>query len=158
MDALRQYFLSVTAAAVICGIVNGLLQNKGMAPALVKLISGSFLALAVISPVTRIDLDDFTDYSLNYSAAAECAAGAGENLAQETMADIIKSQSEAYILDKAESLGLEVDVDVTVSGEQLPVPVAVCISGAVSPYAKGQLTAILTENLGIAKENQQWTG
>lgn len=158
METLRQYFLSVTAAAIICGAATGLLQKKSGAYELVKLTAGLFLALTAIRPLAQIELTDLSEFSLDHSLAASSAAAMGEDLAADAMADIIKSQSEAYILDKAEALGLDVEVEVSISTEGSPLPAAVHIHGKISPYAKAQLEAVLTEEFGIPKEDQQWTG
>ena len=80
----------------------------------------------------------------------------GENLARDSMAEIIKSETEAYILDTARSLQAEVTVEVSVNEEN--VPDSVTVSGAVSPYVRRQLQRIIESDLGIAKENQKWTG
>ena len=40
---------------------------------------------------------------------------------------------------------------------EIPIPIKVRLSGKASPYAKGQLQQIITEELGIEKENQIWT-
>ena len=72
------------------------------------------------------------------------------------MADIIKAETEAYILDKASQLNVELSVEVTIDEENIPT--AVTLSGEVSPYARRQLQEIIESDLGIAKENQRWTG
>jgi hypothetical protein len=47
---------------------------------------------------------------------------------------------------------------VYLSEDTIPVPISVEIRGSVSPYGKQQLTKLLEEELGIAKENQLWIG
>lgn len=156
MAALCQYVFSVTAAAIICGIVMSITQKSSIQPIL-KLVCGMFLAFTVVKPVTQIDLAELMEVSLPYSQDAVQAADLGENSSQEAMAAIIKDETEAYILDKAAALNVSLKVEVTVDGDP-PVPTAVRLSGEVSPYAKQQLEQILYEDLGISKENQQWTG
>ena len=55
MDSIRQYLLSITAAAVICAIINALSGKKGTTSAVVKLLSGLFLTLSVISPLLNLE-------------------------------------------------------------------------------------------------------
>jgi hypothetical protein len=69
----------------------------------------------------------------------------------------IKARSEAYILDKAAELALSVEVEVTLSNDEIPLPVSVRVSGKASNYAKSRLQAIITQDLGINKEHQVWT-
>lgn len=158
MDALREYFISVCAAAIICGVIVSLIHIKSGTGELVKLVAGLFLALTVIRPLAQIDLAVMTDLKLDHSQWASEAAAVGENLAKESLQDIIKTRTEAYILDKAASLGLDIQVTVTLSDDQTPMPTAVHIHGSASPYAKSQLCDVLTNELGIAKEDQIWTG
>lgn len=155
MEALRQYILSVVTAAMLCGIVTGLFPS-GAGKQMVRLICGLFLAYTVLAPISRGKLPGLTDFSLGIPEEAAQAAAVGENLASDSMAEIIKSEAEAYILDKARSLQAEVTVEVSVNEEN--VPNSVTVSGAVSPYVRRQLQRILESDLGIAKENQKWTG
>lgn len=157
MDGLRQYVIAVTAAALICGIVSGLVQN-GAAKEVIRLLCGLFLAFTAIRPMAGLDLNALLEYSFSFSGDAESTAAMGENMARQTMADIIKAESEAYILDKAAELNASVTVEITVSEDGTPIPMAAVLGGEVSPYAKQQLGRILQADLGIAKENQLWTG
>ena len=96
------------------------------------------------------------DFSLRYMDDAEDAAAMGENLARDSMADIIKEETEAYILDKAADLHANLRVEVAVGEDNLPA--AVTISGEASPYARRQIQAMIANDLGISKENQKWIG
>lgn len=96
------------------------------------------------------------DFSLRYMDDAEDAAAMGENLARDSMADIIKEETEAYILDKAADLHANLRVEVAVGEDNLPA--AVTIFGEASPYARRQIQAMIANDLGISKENQKWIG
>lgn len=158
MEGVRQYVISVVAAAILCGILKSILPGKDAMAGILRLITGIFLAFTVIKPLTRIELGDLPVLSFDYLTEAQIASADGEKIAADAMADIIKQQAEAYILDKAQSLNLQLTVTVTVSDGALPAPVGVRLSGTVSPYAKSALARIIEEDLGIAKENQIWTG
>ena len=156
MEALREYFLSVTAAAILCACVRRFAGEKDTAGKVVKLICGLFLAFTVISPIARVKISDFALFTGEIYADAEAAAAAGEDCTKEAIADIIKTKTEAYILDKAHALGLDIEVEVQVASKTTPVPQGVRISGNVSPYAKQQLQIMLTQELGIPEEDQLW--
>lgn len=157
MEALRQYVLSVTAAALICGIVSGLARGSA-AKEWIRLLCGLLLAFTAIRPLARLEVNAFAELPLPFAQEAETTAALGENMARQAVADSIKAESEAYILDKAAALNADVTVEVTVSEDSTPVPAAVKLSGSASPYARRQLERILQTELGIAKENQLWTG
>lgn len=156
MEGIKEYLLSIFCAAIICAIVMRLMGEKGTHAVITKLIAGLFLSFTVIYPVAKIDLKDVSDWTSSYSSAASQAAAAGEALTKETIAAGIKLRTEAYILDKATALNTSLKVEVTLSEDDIPCPKAVRLSGNVSPYAKAQLQTIITQDLGIAKENQTW--
>lgn len=158
MDGIREYLLRLTAAAVLCGIVTGFLGKKGTLGAIVRLLTGIFMTLTVVSPWTQVRIGDFTDYFDDLSAQAANVSQDGERMAKDAVADIIKAEAEAYILDKANSFGAELTVEVSVDSSDLPVPCAVRINGRISPYGRTQLERIISEELGIALEDQIWTG
>lgn len=158
MESIRQYVISVTAAAILCGILKSVLPGKDAMAGMLRLITGIFLAFTVIKPLAQVELADLPVLSSDYLSEAQAASADGEKIASDAMAAIIKQQAEAYILDKARSMNLRLTVTVTVSDDTLPTPVGVRLSGAVSPYARSCLERVIEEDLGIAKENQIWTG
>ena len=157
MVQLKQYLLSVVAAAILCSIIMRLVGKKGALSAIVKLLTGLFLAVTVISPWAKLQIMDFSTYANGLSAQAQDAVEHGQAMAYLETSSIIKSRTEAYILDKAASLGLHLEVEVTVSGSEPPQPSAVTLRGAVSPYAKQQLQQIIAKDLGIPEGSQTWT-
>ncbi len=157
MERLGQYVISVTAAALICGIVSGVVKNNP-AKEVIRMLCGLLLTVTVLHPFADIDFSALSDFSLSYAGEGELLAASGEEAALTAMADIIKAESEAYILDKAAGQEVSITVEVSVSQELMPVPAEVRISGNVSPYDRQQLSQIIQKDLGIAKENQIWTG
>lgn len=156
MESLGQYVIFVISSAMICGVVLGFFPN-GAAKELVRMLCGIFLALSVLSPISRIDVAQWTDFDLLFNKDAAQTAAMGEAYSQNALREIIKEETRAYILDKAAALGADISADVSVSGDALPVPVGVQVTGIFSPYVKQRLEVILQEELGIAKENQLWT-
>lgn len=157
MEDLLQYFLSLTAAAVLCGIINGMMPGNGAAQKLIKLLSGLLLTLTALQPVSRLDLPQFLKEWNFELSQGEYAAEDGEIIARDAMAKIIKDNCEAYILDKAAELGLSITVQMSLNRDDIPKPVSVEIIGTVSPYGKLKLQQIIANDLGIPKEAQTWT-
>lgn len=155
MENLRQYIMSVILAALICGILLGLVHSKSSEKA-IRLLCGLFLTLTVIRFPGQIELDSlFSSYS-SYNQTAQDAAALGKKRASKMAADSIKAQYETYILDKASALNAEVSIDISVNQEYIPIHAN--ISGKISPYNRHRLEDILETDLGITKENQLWTG
>ncbi len=157
MEALKEYLLSVTCAAVICGIALKILNSKGTCAVIGKMMGGIFLAVVVISPIAGIEFDLWSDWTDTFSQEASKAVAAGEREAEYAMAEIIKEQTRTYIMEKAKQMDLQLEVSVDVSKDALPVPESVRIVGKLSPYAKNKLQEMIATDLGIPKEKQQWT-
>lgn len=157
MDSIKNYLISVIAAAIISGIATSIVGKKGTVGSVTKLITGLFLIITVISPWKKLPTDALSKLFPDDTAQASDVVAHGEITAKNEMAAIIKSQLEAYILDKASLMDLDIEVQITMSGTQPPTPESVAIKGVVAPYGKQRLEQILCNDLGIAKENQFWT-
>ena len=157
MDAIYEYVLSVTGAAMVCAVVARLLEGKGSAAVIGRILTGIFMAVTVIGPITQIHLSDANDLLPHLSADAQAAVAEGKETAQDALVKSISKQLEAYILDKAAKLGVKLTVRVELSEDTIPIPVRVHLKGQVSPYAKSKLQSILRDELGLDKEKQIWT-
>lgn len=156
MTSVRNYVISVLAAAIICSIINRWSDGKGTHAAVLKLLTGVYMTLTMLSPLIQINLARADAYFEWIAADADIAVQNGQSLARESAADIIKSQTEAYILDKAAFWELNLTVEVTLSESDPPVPRSVVLKGAVSPYAKNQMSKWLDNELGISEDHQTW--
>lgn len=158
MEQVRTYVISVVTAAMLVGIVTGLLGKKDTSAALIKMIGGLFLAFTVIRPIVSLEVENIRTYIAAFSENGTNTVTEGENLAGQAYSAYIKSETEAYILDKANALGAELSVEVSLDEGDIPVPVGARIQGSVSPYAKACLQDMMADDLGILEENQVWIG
>lgn len=156
MDDIRQYLLSVVSAAVISALAINVIGKKGIYASVVKLLAGLFLSITVISPWAKLQIGDLSSYLDNLELDAADVIAKGEYMAADAAGTIIKDQLEAYILDKASAIGIQVKAEVVLTDTDPPVPCSVTISGAASPYAKQRLQQMIADELGIPKENQSW--
>lgn len=154
MDAVREYLVSVTAAALICGIAGKLVS--GTAGTVVKIVSGVLMLLAVVNPWVDIRLSDLSEFTTDIQIAAENAAMDGVESSMEALRNGITEQVRTYILDKAQTLEAELTVEVELTDDTLPVPCCVTLRGRISPYAKTVLSEYIEEKLGITAEAQVW--
>ena len=158
MDDIRMYLLKITVAALVCGIVTGFLDKKGTAGALLRMLCGIFMITTLISPILDVRLGELPDLLFIFSTEADDAVTQGREDAQASMGDIIKQQTEAYILEEAKNLGADISVEVKLKVDDIPVPCGVRLFGSVSPYGKKRLQQIIKEALGIPMEEQIWVG
>lgn len=135
----------VSAATQLC--------PEGALRKIVRFAGGLLLLLAMLRPVAAYEPD----------AAAWSAGGYREAVArlereltaerENTLRDGIAAEWEAYIEDKAGSLGAEVRVEAELDAAG-NVPERVTLHGAYS----AELSRFLASELGIAKERQIWIG
>ena len=155
MDSIGAYLVSVTAAALICGIARSLLPGGPLAPVL-KTVTGLLMVLAVVSPWADLRLPDLNQWSEDFQKSAQMAADAGVEDAGESLREGISQQVRTYILDKAKALKAELSVEVELTDDSLPVPCGVILRGSISPYGRSVLSEYLQTELGISKEAQIW--
>ena len=151
---MREYILSVTSAALLVSIAR-VIAGEGAMGKLVKLISGLFMAVTVLSPVVELELPDPAGWLEDHLEEGRAAAEAGEVMAKDYSEDIISAELEAYILDKAAALGGAVSAEVRLDESGLPETVT--LSGVLTPAQKAELSRIIAEELGIGEEAQIWT-
>ena len=120
------------------------------------LLSGVLMVVTLIAPLRDISFPGITEYLNGLSYDASIYVGDGKAMAENQTADIIKAQTEAYILDKANRMGLEIAVEVELDGNKGNIPCGAAVSGKLSPYAREQLSSYMEDTLGIAKEKQTW--
>ena len=152
---LKTYILRILCCALVCAVVLSLFP-QGRVRNLLRTCAGIFLTILLLSPVTDMRLPSLDGISRNFLQQSRTAVAEGENYAHQQRCAIIKESLEAYILDKAGRLGCELSAAVEVDGEGYPV--CVVLWGDVPDNTRKQLEAMLWEELGIAKEDQQWNG
>lgn len=157
MDGMRAYLLSVCGAALICAIAKRFVENRGSAAGIGKLLIGSFLILTVLKPIPALKLDFLEDFSLHTQEDVIHAVRQGEENTHQALSEIIKHRTAAYVLQKAQELHVNLDIEVVVSNDDIPAPEMIYLSGTVAPFAKRQLQQMMEQDLGIAKECQIWT-
>ena len=153
---MKEYVLGIVAAAIVSAIAKGFLSNKTATGRIAGLLSGILLAVTVIAPLGNISFKGVSDFWEGLSSDASKYVREGISAAEKQEADIIKSQCEAYILDKANRMGLQIAVEVELDDQNGNIPCGVVINGNVSPYGQVQLGSYIEDTLGIAKENQKW--
>lgn len=156
MDYIRQYLLSVICASILVSIITAFLGEKSHQSGIFKLITGVFIIFTVISPVVNVQIQEFQDYFKGISENAQRTVQQGELMSQKSTQSIIKDKLEAYILDKASSLNLDLDISITLKDEAVATPEEIIISGNASPYGKKMLQTFLVNEIGIPEEKQLW--
>ena len=156
MTGLREYLLSVTAAAILCAIVKHMVEEKKNTGKLVNIITGLFMVITIVSPVMQFRFNDLQGYFDSLQADGQYICEEGKNMATDELERIIKEQTQTYILNEAQRLGTQLDVEMTLSNSYPPQPNQVILKGSASPYQKQSMRQYLFEYLGISQEQQIW--
>ena len=153
MDSWKQYLFSIIVCSITCGIVSQI-AAVGKRKELLRLICGVILTITILSPLSRLDLGELLYIPQEAWDTADYYIAKGEDVAFQEQAQCIKAAFEAYILDKAKSLGAEVSAEISL--DETLVPVFAEITGGSDQGLQKELENILTTDLGIPKENQKW--
>lgn len=156
MSALGQYVYTVIIGALLISILLSFISDKGAISSSIKIVAGVFIAFIVISPVAKIRLNNM-DIDLSFlENDASLIIAAARNETKENISKVISERIDAYILDRASSMGAKVTTEITFQHDDEYHPESITISGAVSPYVKNRLSTIIADDLGIPEERQIW--
>ena len=157
MEDMKQYILTIVSVAVLSSVLLKLLNDKSSAYKLIKLMCGIIMVLTIVSPWTKVTIDDYLEGFEWVKRDAAAVQEEGEILVQQKLKESITERTEAYILDKAALLGADISVSITCTTSDVPIPISVELSGNASPYAKSRLRQILSSDVGIPEDKQIWT-
>ena len=150
MASLRGRVMSVVAVGLLVSLCLGL-SPGGRVRKVSRLCGGLLLFLAVMTPLTRLDvtgaLTQFRTCCDRLSQPTQSLAETGGTLTRE----LVTARSEAYLRAQARDLGAEVTVCVTCRDRDgLPVPAEVTFTGSLTQLQREQLTGRVKEAFGLA--------
>jgi len=157
MLSLKQYLLSIIATAIFVSIITKLISNKSPHYVFIQTIAGVLIVMTIIAPLSNMQLDAYLFLYEDLTVEAQGEIDHGVESANTAIRAVIKEQTETYILEKADSMGADLRAQITLDSGNQPFPIAVKISGDVSPYVKKQLISIISNDIGIPEEMQTWT-
>ena len=157
-ELIRAWIMGLTAAAFLAAIAMAL-TPKGRPRAVVGLVTGLVTIVALVAPILEFDYAAYVRNVNDFAFSLESRNQEWEVSQERVTSLIIRERSEAYILDKAESLGL-VGLDIEVATARNPAgwftPYRVWIVGEVSAAQQRALSEFLNGTFGIPAERQYW--
>lgn len=148
----KEYILSLMGCVLFCGIISHLISDLRY-KRLIRLLTGTLLALTVFGPLTGAGIPD----SLNIDVevlSPEPYVEIGKQTARQAQEQCIREACESYISSKANEFGMTVTPEVYLNERMEPNFVR--IYGQTNSVEQHRLEVMLEENLGITKENQVW--
>lgn len=155
MEPFAQYILSVGAAGLMCALVSRL-GSGGATGKVLKLVTGLFMLLTLLQPLTGFKIGSLTEYFDAYSDEAKEAVAIGKNQTNLSVRNRIKEALASYILDKGAAHGANLTVQVRLDEAFPPNLLGVSIAGDIAPYAKKALQETLCRELGLEEEDIVW--
>ena len=147
--------LSVICAALVCGILTDM-SAKTSFEKLIRLLCSVFLAVTVVYPVIRYRFPEWSAETSIFQPEDEAAVAQGEKIYFQSIASIIRTQTEAYILKEAKSIGADLTAAVELDAGNPPAPISVTIRGDFDASIETTLGQLIADELGIPKEHQTW--
>ena len=153
-NEIRQYLLTIICATCTCAVVLRFFDSNTRFKPIITFICGLFMLITVISPLRNFQIGDIAGISTDFQLEAESIVDIGIQEANISKNKIICESVETYILDKANQLGVNLEIHISINGDGTPV--GVNIAGQVSPYTRSRLQQIISDDIGIPPEAQIW--
>lgn len=161
MELLGRWVVGLAGAALCCGLALSL-TPRGRVHRVLRLVCGMVMVIALISPLMDIDIGELSVNSAYYRERLGDLQGRTQETSDRLSRTIIEEECAAYILDKAQVIGLDIQaVSVTAKwgdeGWFYPCEAHITANGG-SEEQRGRLAAFIEGELGIERERQYWDG
>lgn len=148
MDGLRQYLLSVTAAALLTAILQAILPPSPVRRVM-AFVCALLMFLVILRPLNQLNgqmlMQRFDAYMEELSAAQEEMTQTSAALTE----SVIISRSAAYIESEAEKQGIACRAEVSCHAESgVSIPTGFVIHGALTQAQQAAVKAVIAESFG----------
>lgn len=154
---LKQWILGIACAAMIGALAEALVP-AGRVKKAGRLALGLLLLLAAVKPLGRLNFDALAGTLESYRPDGAVYEAALEEKSGAVLKAVIEERTNAYISDKAKTLGIDCAAEVTYyygpDGEVRPE--AVVVRGEFTESQQGELSRALEGELGIPVEKQSF--
>ncbi len=153
---MKVYLLRLTASSLLGAVIRQL-SPRGGAGAAARLGAGLLVLLTALGPLGEVSFMDAVRSVAVGSYGDPLTTQEVDRTANVLLDGLISENAEAYILDKARSMGVEVTVHVTTAlQEGYPVPWNVSCGGDYSEWQRQELSRYISTELGIPEQRQEW--
>lgn len=155
---MKTWIFGMFAASFLTALATAL-APKGPARRAASFAGGLLIILAALSPVAKVTAQDIASAISKYRFKAEAIRTGIDIGSTDIMEAIIQEQTEAYILDKAQELGLELEVTVSTTRAEdgWPYPSSVELSGSFTESGREKLSKIMETELALGPDSQEWS-
>ena len=156
-ELVRQWLLGVACTALILAVADSL-APVGSVKKICRLAGGLALLLAAVSPLLRLDGKALAEALEGYRAQVRSYEEALEEQNHLFYQTVIEESAAAYIVDKAEEMGIFCQAEVTFSYDEdgVPCPWEVTARGDWTDGARETLERLLEDDLGVPPQRQHY--
>ena len=156
-ELVRQWLLGVACTALVMAVADSL-APEGSVKKICRLAGGLALLLAAVGPLIRLNSGELSQMLEEHRAliqSYEETLKEQNNLFYQT---IIEESTAAYIVDKAEEMGISCQAEVTFSYDEdgVPCPWEVTAWGDWTDRARVALARLLEDDLGVPPQRQHY--
>lgn len=158
IQSLGEWVRTMAVGSIFCAVVL-LLTPEGSEKRSVKLTCALMLTILLIQPLRRLDEEKLTELLTLRRLEETGLAADTDELSMELYSRIIRRETEEYIWDAAQRLGIRklgVRIRLKDSGG-MPVPWSIDLTGSVTQQQKEALSLLLEGELGIPPQRQTWS-
>jgi len=158
-DFAGEWIRAIAGAALICAAATAL-TPKGKTKNVLKFICGIVLICAMVNPIIKQDFPSMSLEMSKYRSDADDIIASAEEKENKLSRTIIENELEAYILDKAQSLNMQlesVEVSAKWGDEGCWYPYEVSITANIPQRERMLISNCIEAELGVPKERQNWS-
>ncbi len=159
IELLKDWIIGMTCAAMIAAMLGAFLPKSGGVGRAGRLAAGLLLMLAAVRPLMGLDYESLsgTLARLRVSQSDRGAELAAQN--KQILKELIESETEAYISDKAKELGINCRAEVLYAfdADGAPYPSRIRIAGELTQEQQRELSRALEAELGVPLREQSYT-
>ena len=156
-ELVRQWLLGVTCTALILAVADSL-APVGSVKKVCRMAGGLALLLAAVGPLIRLDNGVLANMLEEYQAAVRDYEETLEEQYLLFYQTVIEESTAAYIVDKAEEMGISCQAEVTFAYDEdgVPCPWEVTARGDWTDETRGALERLLEDDLGVPTQRQHY--
>lgn len=153
METLREWLFSVITVSGMLAAAQTLVP-EGTIRKIASFTGGLILMVTLLRPLPGMNPERLELRLEHYRQEIESRQRELEDRGESELTELIKSRTAAYIMDKADALGLRIQARVITDtgADGIPVPVSAELTGGYSEA----LSVYLERELGIPPERQVW--
>lgn len=153
---LQDWVRALLAAALLLGVVETLVPEGSVRP-VARFAVGPVLFLLLVRPLVELVPERILS---NWESEVEAMSACSEELnhaGESYLWEVMSRESAEYIQTKAAAQGITVRAEVTCTGSDgLPLPEEAVLRGALSEEQQAWLSALVSEDLGIAPDRVRY--